>query len=143
MFKIYFEFCLKQIGLRCWDEWCNSVDLVFTFCWTFCFDVWPSLHQSWFFFMKLLIRGLVNDMYKMDLILVHSPHLIGLACIYVASMLKEIENDAWFEDLRVDMNMVIVLNCEHNRNRFFEFSNIRKKLFVIIMSNGRNKYFML
>ncbi|CAI9282467.1 unnamed protein product [Lactuca saligna] len=52
-----------------------------------------------------LTWGLVNDMYKMDLILVHSPHLIGLACIYVASMLKEIENDAWFEDLRVDMNM--------------------------------------
>lgn len=50
--------------------------------------------------------GLVNDTYKMDLILVHPPHLIALACIYVASVLKDKENTAWFEELRVDMNVV-------------------------------------
>ncbi|KAF5822155.1 putative cyclin [Helianthus annuus] len=53
-----------------------------------------------------LIWGLVNDTYKMDLILIHPPHLIGLACIYVASVLKEKDNTAWFEDLRADMNVV-------------------------------------
>ncbi|KAL4591395.1 hypothetical protein LXL04_004357 [Taraxacum kok-saghyz] len=51
-------------------------------------------------------QGLVNDTYKTDLILVHPPHLIGLACVYVASVLKQKENKAWFEDLRVDMNVV-------------------------------------
>lgn len=42
----------------------------------------------------------------MDLILVHPPHLIGLACVYVASVLKEKDNTSWFEDLRADMNVV-------------------------------------
>ncbi|XAR58756.1 hypothetical protein NMG60_11014285 [Bertholletia excelsa] len=50
--------------------------------------------------------GLVNDTYKMDLILIHPPHLIALACIYVASVLKDKENTSWFEELRVDMNVV-------------------------------------
>jgi len=50
--------------------------------------------------------GLINDTYKMDLILVHPPHLITLACIYVASVLKDKESTAWFEELRVDMNVV-------------------------------------
>ncbi|GER25635.1 cyclin family protein, partial [Striga asiatica] len=50
--------------------------------------------------------GLVNDTYKMDLILIHPPHLIALACIYIASVQKDKENTAWFEELRVDMNVV-------------------------------------
>ncbi|CAI9770659.1 unnamed protein product [Fraxinus pennsylvanica] len=53
-----------------------------------------------------LTWGLVNDTYKMDLILMHPPHLITLACIYIASVLKDKENTAWFEELRVDMNVV-------------------------------------
>ncbi|KAK2995157.1 hypothetical protein RJ640_025387 [Escallonia rubra] len=53
-----------------------------------------------------LAWGLVNDTYKTDLILIHPPHLIALACIYVASVLKDKENTAWFEELRVDMNVV-------------------------------------
>ncbi|KAI3682583.1 hypothetical protein L1987_82657 [Smallanthus sonchifolius] len=53
-----------------------------------------------------LTWGLVNDTYKMDLILIHPPHLIGLACIYAASVFKEKDNAAWFEDLRADMNVV-------------------------------------
>ncbi|PWA59063.1 cyclin-C1-1 [Artemisia annua] len=50
--------------------------------------------------------GLINDSYKMDLILIYPPHTIALACIYVASMLKDKDNIVWFEQLRVDMNMV-------------------------------------
>ncbi|KAI3450827.1 hypothetical protein Pfo_007492 [Paulownia fortunei] len=50
--------------------------------------------------------GLVNDTYKMDLILIHPPHLIALACIYIASVQKDKENTAWFEELQVDMNVV-------------------------------------
>ncbi|KAK9055632.1 hypothetical protein SSX86_026717 [Deinandra increscens subsp. villosa] len=50
--------------------------------------------------------GLINDSYKTDLILMYPPHTIALACIYVASMLKDKDNTAWFEQLRVDMNMV-------------------------------------
>nr|XP_009787343.1 PREDICTED: cyclin-C1-2-like isoform X2 [Nicotiana sylvestris] len=53
-----------------------------------------------------LTWGLVNDTYKMDLILIHPPHLIALACIYIASVLKDKETTAWFEELRVDMNVV-------------------------------------
>ncbi|XP_009618524.1 cyclin-C1-2 [Nicotiana tabacum] len=53
-----------------------------------------------------LTWGLVNDTYKMDLILIHPPHLIALACIYIASVLKDKETTAWFEELRVDVNVV-------------------------------------
>ncbi|XP_059289972.1 cyclin-C1-2-like [Lycium ferocissimum] len=53
-----------------------------------------------------LTWGLINDTYKMDLILIHPPHLITLACIYIASVLKDKEATAWFEELRVDMNVV-------------------------------------
>ncbi|MCD7452286.1 Cyclin-C1-2 [Datura stramonium] len=53
-----------------------------------------------------LTWGLINDTYKMDLILIHPPHLITLACIYIASVLKDKETTAWFEELRVDMNVV-------------------------------------
>lgn len=51
-------------------------------------------------------RGLVNDTYKMDLILIYPPYMIALACIYIASVLKEKDTTAWFEELRVDMNVV-------------------------------------
>ncbi|EYU39219.1 hypothetical protein MIMGU_mgv1a022737mg [Erythranthe guttata] len=53
-----------------------------------------------------LTWGLVNDTYKMDLILTYPPHLIALACLYIASVQKDKENTAWFEELRVDMNVV-------------------------------------
>ncbi|KAI0510496.1 hypothetical protein KFK09_011098 [Dendrobium nobile] len=53
-----------------------------------------------------LLQGLVNDTYKMDLILIHPPYMIALACIYIASVLKDKETTAWFEELRVDMNVV-------------------------------------
>lgn len=51
-------------------------------------------------------RGLVNDTYKMDLILIYPPYMIALACIYIASVLKDKDTTAWFEELRVDMNIV-------------------------------------
>ncbi|KAF3327726.1 Cyclin-C1-1 [Carex littledalei] len=50
--------------------------------------------------------GLVNDTYKMDLILIYPPYMIALACIYIASVLKDKDTTAWFEELRVDMNVV-------------------------------------
>ncbi|KAI4329890.1 hypothetical protein MLD38_028223 [Melastoma candidum] len=50
--------------------------------------------------------GLLNDTYKMDLILVHPPHLIALASIYIASVYKDRDTTAWFEELRVDINAV-------------------------------------
>ncbi|XP_016577529.1 cyclin-C1-2 isoform X2 [Capsicum annuum] len=53
-----------------------------------------------------LTWGLINDTYKMDLILIHPPHLITLACMYIASVLKDKETTAWFEELRVDMNVM-------------------------------------
>uniref|UniRef100_A0A804QAE0 Cyclin-like domain-containing protein n=1 Tax=Zea mays TaxID=4577 RepID=A0A804QAE0_MAIZE len=49
--------------------------------------------------------GLVNDTYKMDLILIYPPYMIALACIYIASVLKDKDTTAWFEELRVDMNI--------------------------------------
>ncbi|XP_031404884.1 cyclin-C1-2-like [Punica granatum] len=56
--------------------------------------------------------GLVNDTYKMDLILIHPPHLIALACIYIASVFKDRDTTAWFEELRVDMNVVKNISME-------------------------------
>lgn len=53
-----------------------------------------------------LIWGIVNDTYKMDLILMHPPHLIALACIYIGSALKDKDTISWFEELRADMNVV-------------------------------------
>ncbi|XP_041990394.1 cyclin-C1-1-like isoform X2 [Salvia splendens] len=50
--------------------------------------------------------GVINDTYKMDLILVHPPHLIALACIFIASVQNDKEITAWFEELHVDMNVV-------------------------------------
>jgi cyclin-C len=55
-----------------------------------------------------VFRGLVNDTYKMDLILIYPPYMIALACIYIASVLKEKDTTAWFEELRVDMNVVFL-----------------------------------
>ena len=46
----------------------------------------------------------------MDLALVHPPHLIALACIYIASVLRDKDTTAWFEELRVDMNVVSLLD---------------------------------
>ncbi|XP_062174273.1 cyclin-C1-2-like [Alnus glutinosa] len=62
--------------------------------------------------MTQITWGLVNDTYKMDLILVHPPHLIALACLYIASVLKEKDTTAWFEELRVDMNVVKNISME-------------------------------
>ncbi|XP_047167887.1 cyclin-C1-2-like isoform X2 [Vigna umbellata] len=62
--------------------------------------------------MTQLTWGLVNDTYKMDLILVHPPHLIALACIYIASVLRDKDTTAWFEELRVDMNVVKNISME-------------------------------
>ncbi|XP_044504249.1 cyclin-C1-2-like [Mangifera indica] len=56
--------------------------------------------------------GLANDTYKMDLILVHPPHLIALACVFIASVYTEKDNTAWFEELRVDMNVVKNISME-------------------------------
>ncbi|KAH7517596.1 cyclin-C1-2 [Ziziphus jujuba] len=59
-----------------------------------------------------LTWGLLNDTYKMDLILVHPPHLIALASIYIASVLRDKDTTAWFEELRVDMNVVKNISME-------------------------------
>ncbi|XP_010552038.1 PREDICTED: cyclin-C1-1 [Tarenaya hassleriana] len=50
--------------------------------------------------------GILNDTYKMDLILVHSPYRIALACMFIASVYKDRDITAWFEDLHEDMNSV-------------------------------------
>ncbi|GKU85996.1 hypothetical protein SLEP1_g585 [Rubroshorea leprosula] len=62
--------------------------------------------------MTQLSWGIVNDTYKMDLILVHPPHLIALACIYIACVSKEKDITSWFEELRVDMNVVKNISME-------------------------------
>ncbi|GAA0161412.1 hypothetical protein Leryth_003316 [Lithospermum erythrorhizon] len=53
-----------------------------------------------------IVWGIINDSYKMDLMLMHPPHLIALACIFIASVLRDKENSSWFEELRADMNVV-------------------------------------
>ncbi|CAH8359484.1 unnamed protein product [Eruca vesicaria subsp. sativa] len=56
--------------------------------------------------MNQITWGIVNDTYKMDLILVHPPYRIALACIYIASVHRDKDITAWFEDLHEDMNLV-------------------------------------
>ncbi|KAF5746288.1 cyclin-C1-2-like isoformX1 [Tripterygium wilfordii] len=62
--------------------------------------------------MTQLTWGIVNDTYKMDLILIHPPHLIALACIYIASVYRDKDTTTWFEELRVDMNVVKNISME-------------------------------
>ncbi|XP_073117271.1 cyclin-C1-1 isoform X3 [Elaeis guineensis] len=66
--------------------------------------------------------GLVNDTYKMDLILIYPPYMIALACIYIAVVLKEKETTAWFEELRVDMN--VVKNIAIEILDFYDYFNL-------------------
>ncbi|KAL6845918.1 hypothetical protein ACP4OV_023366 [Aristida adscensionis] len=56
--------------------------------------------------------GLVNDTYKMDLILIYPPYMIALACIYIASVVKDKDTTSWFEELHVDMNIVKNISME-------------------------------
>lgn len=56
--------------------------------------------------------GIVNDTYKMDLILIHPPYMIALACIYITTVLKDKDKNSWFEELRVDMNAVKNISME-------------------------------
>eukprot|EP00898_Chlorokybus_atmophyticus_P003219 jgi/Chlat1/3899/Chrsp26S04018 len=51
----------------------------------------------------------VNDSYKTDLLLVHPPYMVALACMYLASVSRDIDIRAWFEELRVDLNEVQVI----------------------------------
>ncbi|XP_040953443.1 cyclin-C1-2 isoform X2 [Gossypium hirsutum] len=62
--------------------------------------------------MTQLSWGLVNDTYKMDLILIHPPYLIALACMYIASVHREKDITTWFEELSVDMNVVKNISME-------------------------------
>lgn len=57
-------------------------------------------------FFSCCFRGIVNDTYKMDLILVHPPYRIAVACIYIASVQREKDITAWLQDLNEDMNLV-------------------------------------
>ncbi|KAH7331698.1 hypothetical protein KP509_20G046800 [Ceratopteris richardii] len=50
--------------------------------------------------------SLVNDTYKTDLVLMYPPHMIALSCIFLSSVLKEKDTISWFEDLRIDLNML-------------------------------------
>ena len=65
-------------------------------------------------------RGLVNDTYRMDLILTHPPYLITLACIYIAFVYKEKYIWTWFEELSVDMNIVSFPNCTFDHKVLFK-----------------------
>ncbi|KAF7056955.1 hypothetical protein CFC21_064316 [Triticum aestivum] len=56
--------------------------------------------------------GLVNDTYKMDLILIYPPYMSALACIYIASVLKGKDTTSWFEELHVDMNILKNISME-------------------------------
>ncbi|KAL1329822.1 hypothetical protein HN51_047009 [Arachis hypogaea] len=82
--------------------------------------------------MTQLTWGVINDTYKMDLILVHPPHLIALACIYIASVFREKDTTAWFEELRVDMNVVKNISMEildfYESNRMFTEDRINAAL---------------
>lgn len=104
----YSFFLLFLVGLGIWEgkgengKFLPFMLHVFSLCCIQCNGHWIMMENL----VLSFFRGLVNDTYKMDLILIHPPHLIALACIYIASVQKDKENTAWFEELRVDMNVV-------------------------------------
>ncbi|GAV86015.1 hypothetical protein CFOL_v3_29449 [Cephalotus follicularis] len=65
----------------------------------------------------------------MDLILMHPPHLIALACLYIATVYREKDDIAWFEELRVDMNVVKNISMEildfHENHRLITDERIK------------------
>ena len=90
-----------------------------------------EIHKKHYIITLFLLscRSLVNDLYRTDLILMYPPFMIALACIYVASSFQERDIFAWFEELRVDMNVVSayihILSNSENWN-----------LYVHILSNS-------
>lgn len=70
------------------------------------------LQDSGFTDMTKVSWSLVNDLYRTDLILMHPPFMMALACIYIASVLQERDTLAWFEELRVDMNVIKNITTE-------------------------------
>ncbi|EFJ10868.1 hypothetical protein SELMODRAFT_173060 [Selaginella moellendorffii] len=50
--------------------------------------------------------SIVNDSYGTDLILMHPPYMIALACIYISCVINERDNRLWFEESRVDMTVI-------------------------------------
>ncbi|XBI78618.1 hypothetical protein VPH35_088276 [Triticum aestivum] len=64
--------------------------------------------------------GLVNDTYKMDLILIYPPYMIALACICIASVLKDEDMTSWFEELHADMNILSVKNISVEIKDFYD-----------------------
>ena len=71
----------------------------------------------------------MNDSYRTDLILMYPPFMIALACIYIASVLKEKDTRSWFEELRVDMN-VVWPNALLSMNHFSDSFNYLSKFMV-------------
>lgn len=45
--------------------------------------------------------------------------MIALACIYIASVLKDKDTTAWFEELRVDMNIVSIYFLKRTYSKEF------------------------
>ncbi|XP_019058733.1 PREDICTED: cyclin-C1-2-like isoform X7 [Tarenaya hassleriana] len=82
---------------------CGSLDLFLPFFSTYRLLQDAGINDT---SMTHLSWGLVNDTYRMDLILVHPPYLIALACVYIASVYKEKDIRSWLEELCVDMNVV-------------------------------------
>lgn len=56
--------------------------------------------------------SILNDSYRTDLCLMFPPHMIALSCIYLSCVLKERDIRLWFEELRIDMNMVRSITME-------------------------------
>ncbi|KAK4409178.1 Cyclin-C1-2 [Sesamum angolense] len=94
-FEVWHQVALRQSSLKlvqvfCFKKFCN----------------FRLLQDAGMNDAMLVTWAIVNDTYKMDLILIYPPHLVALACIYIASVQKNKENTAWFEELQVDMNVV-------------------------------------
>ena len=102
----------------------------------------------------LWCRSLVNDLYRTDLILMYPPFMIALACIYMASSFQERDILSWFEELRVDMNVVStyvhILSTSENWNVYIHISSIScackssfwKDIMAVLRLNNREANFV-
>ena len=49
---------------------------------------------------------MLNDSYRTPLHMLHPPHTIALGCLYLTSVLRQLDLRGWLEGLNTDLNQV-------------------------------------
>lgn len=57
--------------------------------------------------VRFAVWKICNDAYRTEVILIHSPIIIGLSCVYLYTILYKIDRRAWFSGLNANINEVL------------------------------------